>query len=754
MFRYSVKLLILILTSINFAQVSIYRYENLLNLDNTYQCAALDNTLYCVSEVGVYSYNFNDGTYKIYTKSNGLSSQYPTAIAIDKSDRIWIGHLNGMIDILRTDRKNFDKIFDIKNSQKNSKRINFIAFSNDTAIIASDFGVSLIDANKLIFFDTAVKFSYLEADLPAFRAIKYKERIIVGLKKGLAISRLGSINLTSPDSWEVKNVFSGLPSNEITAITFLNDTLFVGTNKGIAKSYDFSTFFSALSDLNEKRILDLITYKNVIYILAKKDGEPYSIYSYNGQEFKILKQAQRGAFNSILMHRDRMHIASNYGLIRLDQNFNQEEVAAINGPASNLFAEICVDKQGNLWGASGNNDMTSRGFYKYDGLNWQNFNVQNTPILGTNNYYKVATGGSGSVYLSSWGAGLLIYVNGEFKKIDNSTHPELIGNSQTYIVIGGVGEDSQGNIWFLNAHSLTRKSLGKLDKSGNLTLYENPFSTQAYLNAIHLLIDQYDTKWITTKRTTVNSTDGLFFFNEKRNIVGANPLGWGKVNLDSEGSTSRSVNAIALDKKGDLWVGRSLGANIISNLLSPNSRISSVFSLRQYTINCIAVDALNQKWIGSNSGLFVVSTDGSNLIAHFTTENSPLLNDNIISISIDEQKGIAYVASDNGLTALFTPYVKGQSDYKNISVHPNPFILSESNENVLVITGLQSDSKIKIYDLAGNQIRELKTIGGGVDFWDGASDNGKLVSTGIYLIVATNANSTQSGIAKVAVIRK
>lgn len=738
------------------AQEIISKYENLLNLQNVIKTIVVDDVSFSICEGGLFSYNFANGSYKIYTKSNGLSSQNPTAIAVDKHKRIWIGHSNGMIDILKQNRKDFEKIFDIKNSTKTSRKINYIYLSGDTALIATDFGASLIDINKLIFYDTAVKFSTLNADLSVNCLIKYNNRIIAGLDQGLAISRPQNSNLTSPDSWNVFTVFNGLPSNRILSLENVGDTLFIGTSNGLSLTSDFETFLAPFPGLENHRILDLYEYKNNLYILAKKDGDPYSILVYNGIHITGLNQALRGAYNSIYMHNSRMLVSTTYGLVRLDEYFveNSDEIYAPDGPASNIVVEIAVDNKGNLWCASGNNDLTSRGFYKYDGFKWENFNLQTAPIISTNSYYKVSAGKSGNVYLSSWGFGLTIYKNKELIRIDNSTYPDLIGNTQTYIVIGGVGEDSEGNIWFLNAHSLTRRSLYKMDKNGNLTYFENPYSTQTYLNAIHLVIDQYDTKWITTKRTSVNATDGLFFFNEKRTLSGALPSGWGKANLDAEGSTSRSVNAIALDKRGELWVGRSLGVNIISNLLAPNSRISSVFALRQYGVNCIAVDALNQKWIGTNSGLFLLSSDGGSIIAHLTSDNSPLISDNILSIAIEEKKGIIYIASDNGITALYTPFVKGEFNFNNLSVYPNPFIISEYETIKLTITGLQANSKIKIFDINGKQIREIKTIGGGIEFWDGKNDEGEFVGSGIYIIAAVNQNSSESGLVKVAVIRK
>ena len=130
----------------------------------------------------------------------------------------------------------------------------------------------------------------------------------------------------------------------------------------------------------------------------------------------------------------------------------------------------------------------------------------------------------------------------------------------------------------------------------------------------------------------------------------------------TDGLNSTDINTIRVDKRGDIWIGTSLGANIITNtetIISsgnPSLFISSVFTLRQQTINDIAVDPLNQKWIATNEGLLFVNSDGSRLLAVYDSKNSPLQTDQIISLAIDENAGIVYAATERGLTSFETQY--------------------------------------------------------------------------------------------------
>ena len=218
------------------------------------------------------------------------------------------------------------------------------------------------------------------------------------------------------------------------------------------------------------------------------------------------------------------------------------------------------------------------------------------------------------------------------------------------------------------------------------------------------------------------------------------------------------VTSIAIDRRGDIWVGTSLGVNIISNVSSvlssnPQLRISSVFSLRQQTITTILVDPLNQKWIGTNQGLHLINSDGTNLLVTFNSRNSALLSDEITSLAIDENSGIIYVGTDIGLTSFKTTSVKPKESFDELFAFPNPFILNNQN-NFITIDGLIRDTDIKILTINGKLVKQFTTPGGRVALWDGRDDFGDLVPSGIYFIVAFDQEGNNVAKTKIAVLRE
>jgi hypothetical protein len=227
----------------------------------------------------------------------------------------------------------------------------------------------------------------------------------------------------------------------------------------------------------------------------------------------------------------------------------------------------------------------------------------------------------------------------------------------------------------------------------------------------------------------------------------------------SKGLTSNAIYSLAIDRRGDLWVGTSLGVNIITNLntvlssVNPQLRITNSFSVRQQTVNALAVDPLNQKWLGTNQGLFLLSTDGTQLLATLDSKNSPLLSDQIESLAIDEKTGRVYVGSASGLTSFDTPSILPVESFNGLTIYPNPLVVTDGSK-LVTIDGLIRNTDIKIVTVSGKLVREFSSPGGRTAFWDGRDNDGNLVSSGVYIIIAFDqeGNSVETG--KIAVLRE
>ena len=324
-------------------------------------------------------------------------------------------------------------------------------------------------------------------------------------------------------------------------------------------------------------------------------------------------------------------------------------------------------------------------------------------------------------------------------------------NDPNYLVVADMKTDSKNNLWVLNHDAADKKALSVLTSDSTWYMFDN-VADPAVDQYRRLAVDQYDTKWFTTSNP---NKSGLYYFNENSTLSNTTDDRTGYVS----GLNSNSISSLAFDKRGELWVGTNSGVNVISNpnaiLTSSSSALknTSVFSLRQQSINCLAVDAINRKWVGTNQGLILTSTDGTSILETFDSKNSPLLSDQIKSLTIDEKNGIVYAAVEGGLTAFYTTALAPNSTFSTIETSPSPFLIG-NNSTLLTIDGLVKDSDIKILSISGNLIREFSSPGGKIAFWDGRNDDGKFVSSGIYLIVAYDKEGNSVATGKVAIVRQ
>jgi len=695
--------------------------------------------IWAASSGGGFSFNFADSTYNTYNKSEGLNGFPLTSVTLDTDGKVWFGSSTGIIDILDTVSHTVKSIYDIKNSDKDYKSINELRTFGDTVAVSLDFGVSLIDSKKLIFIDTYFRFGSLPSNIKVNSAIK-NNVLFLATAYGIAVQKSPNSNLSLPESWDVFNAQNGLPADTIRQLAVYKGNVIAATSNGI---YAFqNNSFSVLSPL--------VNNVNVKTITVKGD----SLFFVNNNSLNLFYNETVTTITSIS------------GIVKLDFNskiglaagtptgvFASNNYYYPDGPYSNQFPSISIDNNSTLWIATGR-DITGKGFSKFDGKKWTNYYSPKDP-LPQNSYHIVFSDKNGMTYFGNWGSGFARVQNDNLSifTADNTPMKGIQGSAK-YLVISGFDTDAKGNLWILNYGAADNKNLSMLTKDSVWYNFQIPAEENVFRYAhFNLAIDQNDTKWFGLQD---NGKPGLLYFNEKGTLENVSDDISGFIN-SSNGLNNSSVNSLAVDKMGDVWVGTSLGVNVITNTYSalystPQFRITSVFSLRQQTINCIAVDPINQKWVGTNQGLILVNSDGSSLITALNSKNSPLMDDEIRSIAIDANKGIVYVGTDNGLVSFNTPFIKPLDSFTSLFVYPNPFIINKNN--IITIEGLIKDSDIKILTAAGTLVNQFSSPGGKVAYWDGKDLAGKFVGSGIYLIIAYDKEGNNIVTGKVAVLKK
>ena len=220
---------------------------------------------------------------------------------------------------------------------------------------------------------------------------------------------------------------------------------------------------------------------------------------------------------------------------------------------------------------------------------------------------------------------------------------------------------------------------------------------------------------------------------------------------------SNDQNALLVDPDGEVWIGTPKGLTVLVNpgAVRNNGSNAAIFreirSLKDVVIRDIAVDALNRKWVGTDNGLFVLSSDGTELLETYTESNSSLVNNEVLAVLPNNKTGEIYIGTGSGLNKIQTEAIESPSDPDQIQVSPQPF--DPTRDQSLRITGLPLNSRVKILKLDGSLITEFRAPGGDVGFWTGRDARGELVASGVYIVAAESALG-ETVIGKIAVVRQ
>ncbi|MCO6472499.1 MAG: hypothetical protein J5I57_02065 [Melioribacteraceae bacterium] len=736
--------LLLFLTNIIMFGQSEDVWRNYTNMSEVRKVAAQGNLLWAATTGGLFGFSIPQQSFTQITQSEGLSNQILTSMALGDENSIWMGSSNGSINILDLDNFSIRRLLQIANSEKTNKSINDIYISGDTVFVSTAFGLSIFDKTDLSLDDTFLKFGSFPSESPVQSAFKHK-LIYVVTSEGIAVQKLGATNLNAPESWNVYDYGNHVNANQVYKFGVYNDEVIAASSSGLLALRDTSWMPILYSNEN---ILDFTYKSDSLFVLIPRQLKLF----HNNQNSEIVRSSEFSFYNFTYKGDGSFYFSTNNGA----GVFKNGELNFIfpNSPASNLFTGLSVDSKGNLWSASGK-DGAGKGVYKFDGLNWFNYNRNTVSEITFNDFHKTFAGNDEQVFLCTWGRGFSIYQNDSFKIYNAETSP-LVGipSFEDFIVISGVCNDSKGNIWVLNYNSAEREVISVLTTDGNWHHYkmDDPFVSNFDL-AEYFVIDQYDNKWFSIKGK------GVYYFNENGTFESTTDDVTGRI-TSSSGLTSGDITALALDKRGELWIGKTPGINILSNPGSPTtSSKTDLPAFRNQLISDIAVDAINQKWIATKEGVFVTSPDGYFILEHFTSENSPLPNNDIKSIVSDDVNGIIYIGTDFGLTSIKTASISPSESLENMFVFPNPFVVGDGKGTILTIDGLVSNSELKLLSINGKLIKTISagsagSPGGNRAYWDGTDENGNFVTSGVYLIVAFDQEANNVGTVKVAVIHK
>ena len=337
-------------------------------------------------------------------------------------------------------------------------------------------------------------------------------------------------------------------------------------------------------------------------------------------------------------------------------------------------------------------------------------------------------------------------------------------NQEAYTLVESVKYDAEGNLWMLNSQSAT-SPIHVLQHDGNWKSYTsstlmNDGRTMGALQG--LTFHSQGLLWFVNNHWTVPS---LHCFNPQTEKVQSFTT---FINQDGTRVDVNSVQCVAEDKNGDLWVGTNIAPLLLEqakfNETDPEFTQVKVprndgtnyadYLLNGVNISGIAIDGGNRKWFATKgNGAYLISADNLTQLQHFTSQNSMLLSDNIESIAINDQTGEVFFGTDKGLCSYMSDAtaVNEEMTKDNVWAYPNP--VRPDYTGLITITGLNYDTDVKIVTANGTLVAEGRS-NGGTFTWDGCDQrNGRRVASGVYMVLAATAEGNKGTVCKIAIVR-
>ncbi|MGQ1788268.1 type IX secretion system anionic LPS delivery protein PorZ [Saccharicrinis sp. GN24d3] len=773
------------------AQVAIGSWQDYLSFANVHSVEKVNNRIYAATNVGLFSYDTEENVVEKITKLNGLSDIEITAIATSSSLNILIvGYDNGNIDLVSNN--DVWNIPDLKFKELLSdKEINHIHVVNNLAYCSTTFGIIVLDLVKKEISDT-----YLIGDNSSYLGVNQvttsSDSIYAATEKGILGAPLQSNLLSFYQTW--RTVSSD--NKEYLSLVSINDELVAsGKNGNSAQIMRYANGnWENLFQLT--KFVDLKQYNSQLYtissdIIYKYDNNLSIVdsihqYSIDGTELTT-------DFSSVLIdeNNDRWVGDASNGLIQIS-NSNDIQILP-DGPSSNKAYKMAASENA-LWVVAGINHYVDPEFHPAEcsilrNNEWKHFTWQNNDFLSNAynlNDIAIDPRNENHAFISSAHSGIFEFLNDEIVThyIDTEKNAP-IDSAYIWRLVNGVVMDGDGNLFANNMSDsipviVKPDLLLNTDSANHYGWYLYDYDTFGGADSDPWMWQTIVTSWGHLWSISVRNPVGLFVYDTSGTIEtdsddnyryagDVNNSGNSKLLLWDEDGDEIDLEPICLaeDKNGYIWVGTTSGIVVyyrpteIFNLDKPiASRVKiprndgsglADYLLENVQVNVMAVDGANRKWVGTESnGVYLISSDGTETILEFSTSNSPLLSDRILSLAINPNSGEVFMGTDKGILSYRGTAIEGKPTYSSVKAFPNP--VNPNYEGLITVTGLMEDSNIRITDISGKIVYQANSTGGQI-VWDGKNMYNENVRSGVYLVFATNEDGSEDMVTKIMIIR-
>lgn len=738
-------------------EISSKKWKDLFSYHNVLKIVEDGNTLIAATENGIFYYNMVSGELKKLSKANGLHDIDITAFDYNPlTNTGLVGYRNGSMDIITPNAIQYVVDIPIAQGYNGDKKINHIYIDGHKAVVSVNYGVSIFDLRKKEFGQTAF-FNLGNQYLAANESVIMDNYVYTATPQGV---KTHEINVSFP----VFNDWTTVLAGNFTQMEARNNLLVFGNPSQVfyGQNGNFSTVNQAFN-----QVKDITVHRDIFIVTDEKN-----LYPFTSAGATLGTVSMEEKLNTGIQANGKFFAGTQTNGIK---SSSQQKIFP-DGPYANRAykMEILDDK---FWISTGARkdryngaqpDPRNLGFYFFNGNQWvysSYFLDTQTPTMNVvdvvpnpTNIHEVfftnftETQGQG-IYKMKYNDANKDF---DFEKLYEAPIPEKWLNRPT-----GLAFDEKNNLFctmsvYSENPSTFNAGMMVYDKANDTfrgVSYKISHSTQKPL--------LYEGKlWVPLPRTNHlfvydYKDTPLTFGDDKTTIISAE---------NGLPTNSNGVISVAVDKNDDVWIGTNSGLRVLRNasesiqeanptveniVITQNNIAEELF--RDSEINQIAVDDGNQKWVSvAGGGVYYLSADGEKVLAHFTKENSPLPTNSVTDIKIDKKTGIVYFVTFNGIVSYQGNVAEVGKGFSKIVVYPNP-VVTANFRGVVTIKGLAEKTNIRIADAAGNLVHSAVARGGYYE-WNLNNERGNRVASGVYFILMTNEDGTETATAKLAVV--
>ncbi len=766
-----------------YPQSRVGEWESYTSHLNVAQSIQLGDTIISATSGGILLFHQVSGKFEMFNNTDGLVTTEVSAIGIDKNGNLWLGGASpdGLVQIYNLKRHESVAVFDYDLSE-----ISAITVTDSAAFVAylqnQDWAIL-----EFIWKDDA--YSYRQIFNPYAGQLEYisdiairSDTLFAATDQGIFVGNYSDHILNYPANWSL------LPG--ITDVVRMrkvdNELLFL--TDGDTWSYTDTLQLISATNLNLRDVL--LLSDGTLFTLAKKvlykHGSEGQVEDYWRFEHKCNSMTFSSNGNLIL--------STVRGLAFWDTVDTTTTWHAPNSPANNIYTALTILDDGRLVaaGADGVAILSSDGWYNlvvsskteaFHELTADDYSgfVADTVMCRTNRVWSVVER-DGWIYYTIQGSQPKVTSSGDtlrggvmsfdledpadFQIYDADNSGLNPHNSDGYLNLRGLYVDSYDNLWISNfgAAELDKKITVFTPDSQWIHIPQTGLTNKCY-NPTDILVRDEDGIFMVGSNTD-HIRQGRFFvveyeLTETESGEDTVLVDWHSFN-SNDSDEDNTVWAQVATESSTAWVLTPLGLRRLTFNSTYTSGTPYFFT---YYLGIgfgegskIVSDGRDNIWLNSTSnGLYVLLANSSPWPDWngFHPDNSYLLSDEVLAVAFDNERGIAYIATSKGINSLRIPFAEERTSYSTIRAFPSPFRIPSSR--LMVIDGLMDEFSLKIFTLSGRLLRTIQSTSGNVSgyqaFWDGRTDSGELVGTGVYL-VAVYEPGGESYVTKVAVIRE